>query len=69
MMTYVEKRQGDEKKYSRFLDEMPNATDSGTERADQKTSLKKSKPKKTKIVDPLDALTKKYRNFPESDVR
>ena len=69
MMTYVEKRQGDEKKYSRFLDEMPNATDSGTERADQKTSLNKSKPKKTKIVDPLDALTKKYRKlFPESDV-
>ncbi len=69
MMTYVEERQGDEKKYSRFLDEMPNAADSRTEQAAQKTNIKKLKPKKTKIVDPLDALTKKYKKlFPDPDV-
>lgn len=48
---------------------MPNTADSGTEQATQKPSLKKSNPKKTRIVDPLDALAKKYKKlFPETNV-
>ena len=68
MMTYVEKRQGVEKKYSRFLDEMPKAKELGIEKAVQKPTPNNSRPEKTKILDPLEALANKYKKlFPETD--
>lgn len=61
MMTYVDKRDGVEKKYSRFLDEMPMAFD-GLSEPQKKSFEKKQKPKRRSKIDPISMITRKYEN-------
>ena len=61
MMTYADKRDGVEKKYSRFLDEMPLAFESVSE-PNQKSLDKQQKPKPRSKANPISLMTRKYEN-------
>ncbi len=61
MITYADKRDGVEKKYSRFLDEMPLAFESVSE-PNRKSVDKQQKLKPKSKIDPISLITRKYEN-------
>ena len=61
MMTYVDKRDGVEKQYSRFLDEMPMAFE-GMSEPQQKSANEQQKAKQRNRIDPISTITRKYEN-------